>query len=183
MGERGLWGKSNMYEDSVAVPLIVAGPDVAQGQIEAAPKSLIDVSRYIAQAGGASGVGFGERDLFSEDTTPVLSQYHATGSRSAAYMIRMGRWKYMHYALYPAQLFDLETDPFEQVDLADDPAFAEDLERCHAAPLAKLDPDLTHKAALAAQAKRAEELGGAQAIIARGDFGFSPPPGVKATFS
>ena len=183
MGARGLWGKSNMYEDSVAVPLIVAGPDVAQGQIEPTPKSLTDVSRYIAQAGGASGVGFGERDLFSKDATPVLSQYHATGSRSAAYMIRMGRWKYMHYALYPAQLFDLETDPFEQVDLADDPTFAEDLARCHAALLAKLDPDLTHQAALAAQAKRAEELGGAQAIIARGDFGFSPPPGVKATFS
>ena len=28
LGCRGFWGKSNMYQDSVAVPMITAGPDI-----------------------------------------------------------------------------------------------------------------------------------------------------------
>ena len=31
VGARGLWGKSNMYEESVGVPLIAAGPGIARG--------------------------------------------------------------------------------------------------------------------------------------------------------
>ena len=31
LGARGLWGKSNMYEELAAVPMIMAGPEVPQG--------------------------------------------------------------------------------------------------------------------------------------------------------
>jgi len=48
----------------------------------------------------------------------VLSEYHAVGSRGGSFMIRNGRYKYIHYSLYAAQLFDLEQDPNEQRDLA-----------------------------------------------------------------
>ena len=33
------------------------------------------------------------------------------------YMIRTERWKYVHFVGYPPQLFDLENDPDEYVDL------------------------------------------------------------------
>ncbi|MCC5872138.1 MAG: hypothetical protein JJU22_07070 [Gammaproteobacteria bacterium] len=35
---------------------------------------------------------------------------------------RTERWKYVHFAALPPLLFDLEADPGELVDLADDPA-------------------------------------------------------------
>ena len=47
VGARGLWGKSNLYQESVAVPLIMAGPDVPKGACEtpvSLPRSLRDHS-------------------------------------------------------------------------------------------------------------------------------------------
>ena len=35
------------------------------------------------------------------------------GSTTGAFMIRIGKYKYVHYVDYPPQLFDLETDPEE----------------------------------------------------------------------
>ena len=81
------------------------------------------------------------------------------------------------------QLFDLEADPEELHDLAADPAHAATLTTCRALLEAELDPKATHERALADQRRRIDELGGEAAIIARGDYGFSPPPGVAARFS
>ena len=36
----------------------------------------------------------------------VLSQYHASGAISGAYMLRRGRYKYIHYAGYTPELDD-----------------------------------------------------------------------------
>ena len=43
LGNRGLWGKCVMYEESSGVPLLVAGPGVAAGTRCATPVSLVDV--------------------------------------------------------------------------------------------------------------------------------------------
>lgn len=71
---------------------------------------------------------------------PVLAEYHAIGSMSGGTMLRHGRWKYCHYVGERPQLFDLEADPEELVDLATDPALAEVLAECDAALLAVVDP-------------------------------------------
>ena len=42
VGARGLWGKSNFYQESVHIPMIMAGPDVAVGTCDT-PVSLIDL--------------------------------------------------------------------------------------------------------------------------------------------
>ena len=42
-GARGLFGKFTMYEESVGVPLLMCGPDVAAGKVVAASVSLVDV--------------------------------------------------------------------------------------------------------------------------------------------
>ncbi|MEO1307392.1 MAG: sulfatase-like hydrolase/transferase, partial [Pseudomonadota bacterium] len=52
VGARGLWGKSNMYEESVAVPMIMAGTGVPAGICET-PVSLLDLSATIARHFGA----------------------------------------------------------------------------------------------------------------------------------
>jgi len=47
LGARGLWGKSTMCEESVAVPLIVAGPELPAGLRAATTVSLLDLYPFI----------------------------------------------------------------------------------------------------------------------------------------
>ena len=53
LGEHGLWWKSAMYESAVAVPLIVAGPDVPAGRVMGITAMLVDVFPAIVQSGRA----------------------------------------------------------------------------------------------------------------------------------
>jgi choline-sulfatase len=191
LGARGLWGKSTMYEESVGIPLIVAGPDIPEGAVEHRPASLLDLVPFILESVGVPASELG-RDLpgqailtpaFSE--RPVISQYHATGSRTAAYMVRLQNWKYICYAdpAYPPQFFDLHADPEELNDLAGDENYRDQRARCHRALEDQLDPASVDRSARAEQERRVAELGGADAIIARGDFGYSPPPGRRHNFA
>lgn len=40
LGARGLWGKSTMYEESVAIPLVLAGKGVPAGKVVQTPVRL-----------------------------------------------------------------------------------------------------------------------------------------------
>ncbi len=183
LGARGLWGKSNMYEESVGIPLIVAGPDIPEGETREEGRSLLDLPQFILESTGCDASGFKTTDLLGSEDQPVLSEYHGTGSRSAAYMLRAGRWKYVYYADYAPQLFDLETDPEELSDLAGTGNYDQVLSECHEQLCSLLDPDAVHQEALTAQRSLIDELGGVDAILGRGDFGFSPPPGTAARYA
>ena len=54
LGARGLWGKSVMYEESAAIPMIIAGPGVAPGAVINTPVSLIDCYRSVLEANSIS---------------------------------------------------------------------------------------------------------------------------------
>ena len=62
----------------------------------------------------------------------VLSEYHAAASITGTFMIRHGRWKYIHHVGFRPELFDLEADPGETTDLAEQPDMAPVLAECHA---------------------------------------------------
>lgn len=184
LGARGLWGKSNLYEESVAVPLMMAGPGIAAGTCDT-PVSLLDLSVTIAEHFGAEiDAAEGLRSLYDiaaappEPERPVFSEYHAVGSVSGAFMLRRGRWKYNYYVGFPPELFDLEADPEETVNLAEDPAHAEVLAGMDAALRAVCDPDAADAQAFADQAALIERHGGREAAIALGASGATPPPTV-----
>ena len=115
-----------------------------------------------------------------EPSRPVISEYHAIGSVAAAYMLRFGRYKYCHYVAYQPQLFDLEADPEELVDLARDPRYANVLAQGERLLRAALNPEATDARAKQRQAELLASFGGREKALARGDLGFTPAPGTAA---
>ncbi|MFN6953427.1 MAG: sulfatase-like hydrolase/transferase [Acetobacteraceae bacterium] len=191
LGARGLWGKSTMYEEAVGIPLIMAGAGVPAGHVCPTPVSLLDVFPTVLEGVGLPPDPPGTRQgesLFAlaprtDDARTVFSEYHAMGSTAAMFMVRRGRWKYVHYVRHPPQLFDLAADPHEEHDRAADPACADALAAMQAELAAICDPDEVDARCKARQARLLAENGGRDAVIARGDLGFSPPPGVAVDFN
>ena len=184
VGARGLWGKSNMYEESVAIPMIMAGPDVPVGVCET-PVSLLDLSVTIARHFDAEiDAAEGITDLPTLIASPadeervVFSEYHAAGAVSGAFMLRKGRWKLICYVGFPDELFDLENDPEELENRAADPSCAAILQDLHAALHGICDPKLTDAQAFKDQAALIERHGGRAAALALGAPGATPPPAV-----
>ena len=192
VGQRGLWGKSTMYEEILGVPLIVAGDGIPQGPVIDTDCDLVDIYPFIIDCVGESGAGMVEPDhpgisiarlaLGERPERTVLSEYHGMGSTTGAFAIRHGIYKYVHYVKYRPQLFDLSRDPDERHDLAGDSAHGKVLAECEARLRALLSPEAIDARAKKRQAEQLERYGGREAVIARGDLGFSPPPGVRADF-
>ncbi len=186
LGNRGLWGKSVMYEDSVGIPLIIRGSGVPKGHHCGTAVSLVDCYPTILEALGEAG-DTGEqprpgRSLFEIALAPayertVLSEYHAAGSVTGMFMIRHGRWKYIHYPGYRPQLFDLETDPSEAEDLAASQDHETILTDCEQRLREILDPDAVTELAFAEQSLQIQALGGPDQIRMEGEYGFTPAPG------
>ena len=173
VGARGLWGKSNLYEESAAVPLILAGPGIEPG-IEATPVDLLDLSATIPAVFGAPFEGAGLPLTGPLPDRPILSQFHAEGAVEGAFMLRRGRWKLIHYVGFPPELFDLETDPEETTNRADD--CPETLAALEGALRAILDPDAVNAQAHADQRALVEAMGGPGAVRDLGPQGATPPP-------
>jgi len=186
LGARALWGKSTMYEESAGVPMLMAGPDIAAGRRVKTPVSHIDCFPTFVQAVGASCRvepplrGRSLFDIAGEPYDPersVLSEYHAAGSLSAAYMLRRGRFKYIHYTGFAPELFDLEDDPEELNDLALRPEYRSVIDGFEAELRSICDPEATDARAKADQARLIAHHGGAEKILQRGGSSYTPIPG------
>ena len=191
LGARGLWGKSTMYDEIAGVPLIAAGPSFPKGTVIDTPVSHVDAFPTIIESAGESfealkdthpGVSLVDLANGARPERTVLSEYHGMGSSTGAYMVRVGKYKYVHYVKYQPQLFDLEQDPDEIHDLSAKPEMAAVLQECRQKLFAMLDPVEVDQRAKARQAELLAANGGREAVIARGDLGFTPAPGVVATF-
>jgi choline-sulfatase len=191
LGTRGLWGKSTMYEESAGIPLICAGPDIPAGGVCDTPVSLVDSFQTFIQALGAKPdprdsdlPGASLLDI-AQGMVPkrtILSEYHAAGAVCGSYMIRHGKYKFIYYVGLPPMLFDLEADPHERKDLGRDPQFAAVVRECEARLRSVVDPEAADRQAKADQRAHIDRHGGKEAILKRGTFRYSPPPGVKASY-
>lgn len=184
VGARGLWGKSTMYEESAGVPLLLAGPDVPAGAQCATPVSHVDLFPFFLEAVGepVPRDGYPEASPLAVATgrdpdRAVLSEYHAIGSTGGISMLRKGHWKYVHCVRYPPQLFDLQADPEELIDLAGDPAHRATLTAMEAELRRRFDPEEVDARAKRRQAELLARAGGREAALARGDLNYTPAPG------
>lgn len=133
LGERGLWFKMSFYEGSSRVPMMISAPNMAPGLVTD-PVSNIDVCPTLCDLAGVSmeevmpwtageslvSLGQGETR-----TTPVAMEYAAEASYAPMVSLRSGQYKLNLCALDPDQLFDLDADPHERTNLANDPRHAE----------------------------------------------------------
>lgn len=190
LGARGLWGKSTLYQESVAVPMLMAGPGVPQGVCET-PVDLLDLYPTILHGAGLDPAPFmGDRpgrslfDLAGAPAEPertIFSEYHAAGSNTAAFMLRKGRWKYHYYVRFQPELFDLQNDPEELNDLAGDAA--------HDVVLREMDEELRRicdPEAMDALAKQDQQAminrhGGVERASMMGAAGATPAPTANAS--
>jgi len=124
LGSHGLMGKQNMYEHTIRVPLVIAGPKVSAGKRSDALCYLRDLYPTICDL---AGIAIPE-SVEGKSLKPVI-----TGKQDAIYseiygyfrdkqrMVRNTRYKLIHYPhLDRHQLFDLQKDPHERNDLSGD---------------------------------------------------------------
>jgi choline-sulfatase len=183
LGARGLWGKSTLYQESVSVPMVMAGPGVAPGVCHT-PVDLLDLFPTVLQAAGVDPEPeLGDRpgrSLLKVAAAPdeldreVFSEYHAAGSNTAGFMLRKGRWKYHHYVGMRPELFDLVTDPQELDDRAADPACADALRTMEAALRRICNPEAIDALAKADQQALIVRFGGREAASHIGAKGATP---------
>jgi choline-sulfatase len=193
LGNHGVWGKCCMYEEAVSVPMLMAGDGVPENEVATSEASLVDCYPTILDAFGIPETEqeadtLPGRSLFNLIRSPDpnrlgFSEYHAVGAMSGAFMVRRGRWKYMHYAGLPPQLFDLEADPYEAKDLARDPAHKDAVQAMARELRMIVDPDRASADAFADQEAKIEAHGGVAAVSAVGDFGHTPTPGETPHFA
>jgi choline-sulfatase len=185
LGNHGFWTKCTMYEESVAIPMLLCGPGIPQGLVNDTPVSLIDCYPTILESCGieeatqdnqVQGKSLIEIAKGLQPNRSILSEYHDGGSITGMFMIRHKRWKYIYYPGFNPQLFDLIKDPFEKNDLGENPNFSAVLAECHQELEKIVDPDEASSLAFSDQAARIKELGGSDAILASEDFDYSPVP-------
>lgn len=136
LGRFGMWWKCSLYEDSVRVPLLIAGPGFTPAARVRTPVTSLDLQASLFTALGRERPSFwrGEPLQGVGRLSPgrvAFAEYHGHGVRHSSYMVRRGRWKYLHhtYPGGPHQLFNLERDPCELRNLMDEePAIAADLQ-------------------------------------------------------
>lgn len=139
MGNRGLAGKWSHFEESLRVPLIVHDPRVKaskQGQVAKEPVLNLDLPATFLDW---AGIGIPERyqgrslkqivsgEQYGEWRDETFHEHFAVRNRIPAFEgLRNKNYKYVRYFDHGNHEFlhDLNNDPDELVNLADDPAFA-----------------------------------------------------------
>ncbi|HVU90011.1 MAG TPA: sulfatase-like hydrolase/transferase [Pirellulales bacterium] len=132
VGSHGLFGKQNLYEHSMHVPLVFTGPGIKHGSSEALVY-LLDLLPTICALARAKTPD----EVDGQSLAPILRGEKAkvrdslgTAYRDVQRAVRDERWKLIRYPqINRTQLFDLANDPDEMRDLSSDSRSAEQIAR------------------------------------------------------
>lgn len=136
LGDHGHSQKWNMYQSTVQVPAIVAGPGIPAGKEVCDNVALFDLGPTVLDCAGVGVPAWMEAQslcpYFDDGPDPQRSKVFAEHSNDALLtgtrlmtMLLDGQMKLVHFIdSDEGQLFDLARDPKEQTNLWDDPAYA-----------------------------------------------------------
>lgn len=135
VGERGFIEKRVFYEYSSRVPLICSFLGTwTMGKHVKEPVSLVDVlptlldlagAEFPFQIDGKSFIGHLKPGSTGEKDRIAISEYLCEGVLSPCFMVRKGKFKYIHVHEHDSQLFNLGDDPHELNNLSGKPRVAE----------------------------------------------------------
>ena len=147
LGERGLWFKMSFYDGSARVPIMISSSEMETGLVEEPVSNIdicptlcdlagVDMSEVMPWTDGESLVPLGQG---KKRESPVAMEYAAEASYAPLVSLRSGKWKFNRCTLDPDQLFDMQADPHELNNLADDPAYKDVVAEFHAQVSARWD--------------------------------------------
>ncbi len=134
LGQHGLMGKQSLYEHSIRVPLIFAGPGIPCEVRSPAQAYLLDIFPTLCSLCDVHVPSSVEGIDLSSAMNP-----DGYGGRETMYLaytdkhrgIRTGKWKFIEYVVNDrhsmTQLFNLHKDPWETHNLAANSAYADTL--------------------------------------------------------
>jgi arylsulfatase A-like enzyme len=126
VGNHGLLGKQNLYDNSVRVPLIFCGPSVPANKRSDALVYLPDITPTVLAYTGVKKPASVE----SENLQPIISGQKQATRKAVYYLYRdfqrgvrtEDNWKLIVYRVKGetrVELFDLNNDPYERNDLSE----------------------------------------------------------------
>lgn len=124
MGEHGLLGKQNQYDHSVRVPMVWRGPGIAPGEISSEMVYLHQLYPTTCELVGLpipDHVDLPSLGPVIRGERPGFSSIYG-GYEDKIRMLRTDRYKLIRYPkVNETQFFDLDEDPWEMNDLAEQP--------------------------------------------------------------
>ncbi|MCB9510963.1 MAG: sulfatase-like hydrolase/transferase [Deferribacteres bacterium] len=131
VGQHGLLGKQNLYNHSVRVPLIFAGPGLPKNTRRNQFAYLYDIFPTVSDLAGLPNPGTTQ----GLSLRSVIADQNAALRENAFFLYQNFQrgvqtrdgWKMIKYLIddvETTQLFDLNNDPFETSNLAENPNFA-----------------------------------------------------------
>jgi hypothetical protein len=129
LGYRSMIGKNNLYDDAVRVPLLMKFPGhIAAGTVVDRPVGHLDMFAtmmdFLGHSSSDNSDGKSLRPVIAKvNYNPTYDDGITVSEFGASKMIRHGSWKLMiarePTSVYPDQLYDLVSDPFEVSNVLD----------------------------------------------------------------
>lgn len=133
MGSHGLLGKQNVYEQSMSCPLIVKGPGIPPGESTESFSFVHDLYATLCTFAGVDapgGIDAVDLSPLWKGTTSVVHDSVYLPFQNNQRAVNDGRWKLHVYPVINHRLlFDLQADPHEMHDLANNPEHANEITR------------------------------------------------------
>jgi arylsulfatase A-like enzyme len=133
VGQHGLIGKQNIYDHSIRVPLIFKGPGIHKGTSSSSLVYLNDLYPTITELTGVTN----PKKLDGVSLVPILKDTDVEVRESVYFLyknfqrgVRTKDWKLIQYLVQgkkTTQLFQIQKDPLEMNNLAEDSRYTEKL--------------------------------------------------------
>ncbi len=127
LGEKLITGKNTLWEPSTHVPLLFAGPGIAENAKCKRAVELLDIYPTLLELTAQpthSGLEGHSLMPLLQDAAATREWPAITTHNQGNHSIRNDRWRYIHYADGSEELYDESADPHEWKNLASLPEYA-----------------------------------------------------------